>query len=57
MGDDLLQSQCFRSSVCNCQHVDTEGILKPGLLVEHVGKVLHICVTLQFQNNTDSLLG
>ena len=57
MGDDLLQSQCFRSSVCNCQHVDTEGILQSGLLIEHVGKVLHVCIALQFQNDTDSLFG
>ena len=53
MGNDLFQSQCLRSSVCNCQHIDTEGILQSGFLVEHVGKVLNICVTLQFQNDTD----
>ena len=57
VSNDLLQSQCFRSSVCNCQHVDTEGILQSGLLIEHVGKVLHVCIALQFQNDTDSLLG
>ena len=56
MGNDLLQSQGLRSSVCNCQHIDTESILQSGLLVEHIGKVLHVCVALQFQNDTDSLL-
>ena len=57
MGNDLLQSQGLRSSVCNCQHIDTEGILQSGLLIEHVGKILHICVALQFQNDTDSFFG
>ena len=57
VSNDLLQSQCFRSSVCNCQHVNTEGILQSGLLIEHVGKVLHVCVALQFQNDTDPLFG
>jgi len=57
MGNDLFQSQSLRSSVCYRKHVHTESILQSGLLIQHIGKVLHIRITLQFQNNTDSFLG
>ena len=57
MFDHLFQTESFRSAVCNCQHIYTEGIFQFGLLIEHVCKVLYICITFQIQNNPDSLFG
>ena len=55
--DDFLQPQGLRPAVGHRQHVDAEGILQPGLLVEQVSKLFRIRPLFQFQDNADAFLG
>ena len=57
MLDHLLQTQSLRSAIRNCQHIHAKSIFQLCLLIEHICKILYICVTLQVKNNTDSLFG
>ena len=57
MLDHLLQTQSLRSAIRNCQHIHAKSIFQLCLLIEHICKVLYICVTLQVKNNADSLFG
>ena len=55
--NNLLQTQDFRSSVCNRKHINAESIFQTGLLVKHVDEVLHIRIFLHFDHDADSFLG
>ena len=55
MLDHLLQTESFRSSVCNCQHIDAKGILQSGFFIKHIGKIFYVCVFFQLQDDSDSL--
>ena len=55
--DDLFQTECFRTSVCNCQHINTESIFQTSLLVQHIGQVFHIGIFFQFKHDTDAFFG
>ena len=57
MFDDTFESQYFRSAIGYREHIDTKGILQSGLFIKHVNQIVHICITLHFNYNTDSFLG
>ena len=55
--NDLFQSQCLRTSIHHCQHIDTEGILQMSLFVKHIYQIFRICPFFEFQHNTDAFFG
>ena len=49
--NDLLKSECFRSSVCNCKHIHAECVFKARLFIKHIfSDFLHL--RLFFNSNT-----
>ena len=57
MTDNRHYSHRLRSAIHYCKHIDTEGILQLGFLVQQIFQSLDICSLFQLQNNTDSLFG
>ena len=57
MSDNLFKAHNLRSAIGYGQHVHTKGILEPCLFIEHVDKVLNICILTKLNDNTDSFLG
>ena len=55
--DDTLQAHGLRSSVRNCQHINSKGIFQSGLLIEHIGQILYVRTFLQVNDDTDSFFG
>ena len=39
------------------QHIDAEGVLQPGLFIEHIDEILHIRISAQFDHDPDAFLG
>ena len=57
MLNDLLKAHYLRSAIGDGQHIDTKGIFQSCLFIEHIDKVLNICILTKLNDNTDSLLG
>ena len=55
--DNLLKPHRLRPPVCNRQHINAKGVFQAGLLIEHVGQILHIRAPLQFDDDADALFG
>ena len=55
--DDTFQAHGLRSSVRNCQHINSKGIFQSGLLIEHIGQILYVRTFLQVNDDTDSFFG
>ena len=55
--NNILESQGFRTSVGDGQHVHAESIFQTCFLIEKCQQIVHICLFLQFQNDTNPFLG
>ena len=54
---DIPKAQRLRTAVNDGQHIYAEGILKLCFLIQKILQAFDVCPFLQFQDNTDSLLG
>ena len=55
--NNILETQGFRTSVGDGQHVHAESIFQTCFLIEKCQQIVHICLFLQFQNDTNPFLG
>ena len=55
--NNALEPKRLRSAICNRQHIHAESIFQTCLLIEKCQQIVHVCLFLQFQNDTNSFLG
>ena len=55
--NNALETKRLRTSVGDGQHIHAESIFQTCLLIEKCQQIVHVCLFLQFQNDTNSFLG